>query len=197
MLDYKPCGSTVSDCIAMLLKDVKDEFERLTGTKLTDLTCEHNPRTHGWNLRRENGKNYELPYRAYYISDPLDYQTMITAAARSLITGYDIAGAQSIESKKITKKEKKQMKQDCTLAEAMYQSKVDAIQDETKCKKKALDAEEQEKLAKAYMDLELESMLEHVDKWAEELFARYEALHRKGFADDLAIEILKIYISNH
>ena len=89
------------------------------------------------------------------------------------------------------------MKQDCTLAEAMYQSKVEAIQDETKGKKKALDAEEQEKLAKAYMDLELESMLENVDKWAEELFARYEALHRKGFADDLAIEILKIYISNH
>ena len=89
------------------------------------------------------------------------------------------------------------MENDCTLAKAMYQSKVDAIQDETKSKKKALDAEEQEKLAKAYMDLELESMLEHVDAWAEELFARYEALHRKGFADELAVEILKIYISNH
>lgn len=180
----------------MLLKDVKDEFERLTGTKLTDLTCEHDPRIHGWQLRRENGKNYELPFRAYYIYDTLEYQAMITAAARALITGFDIAGAQSAETKKTTKKEKKQMKKD-SIAETVYQNTVEAIQDETKEKKKALDAEEQEKLAKAYSDLERDSMLEHVDKWAEELFARYEALHKRGFADDLAIEILKIYISNH
>ena len=89
------------------------------------------------------------------------------------------------------------MKKDSSLAETIYQNTVEAIQDETKDKKKALDAEEQEKLAKARVDLERESMLENADKWAEELYARYDALHRKGFAEELAIELLKIYICNH
>lgn len=178
------------------MKDVSDEYERLTGTKPIALTCTFNKRTHGWRLVKSNGKAYELPYRAYFGTD-LEYACMISNAVQHLLESNEIAGAQPTKTKKTTKKEKKQMKNDCTLAEAMYQSKVEAIQDETKDKKKALDAEEQEKLAKAYMDLELESMLEHVDAWAEELFARYEALHRKGFADELAVEILKIYISNH
>ena len=89
------------------------------------------------------------------------------------------------------------MKKDSSLAETVYRIRAEAIQDEMKDKKKALDAEEQEKLAKAYADLERESMLENIDKWAEELYTRYNALREKGFADELATEILKIYISNH
>lgn len=186
----------MSEFTGNIIRDVEDELERLSGTKITDLTCEYNSHTNGWQLRRENGKNYELPLWAYYVAGTLDYQVMVTNAAEHLITCFDFAGAQPTDIKKTTKKEKKQMKKD-SIAETVYQNTVEAIQDETKEKKKALDAEEQEKLAKAYSDLERDSMLEHVDKWAEELFARYEALHKRGFADDLAIEILKIYISNH
>lgn len=193
-LDYKPCGSTVADFGKKLLNDVQNEWKEITGTSLTDLTCERDMINRVWRLKRKNGQVYEMPYSIYYVND-YDYAWMVKDAAICLLAANDIAGAVCTPIR--TKKEKKTMKKDNTLAETVYQNTVEAIQDETKDKKKALDAEEAEKLAKAYADLERESMIEHVDKWADELYARYEALHRKGFADELAIEILKIYISNH
>ena len=177
-----------------MLKDTHAECMRLAG-EIGLLTCTFDLERNCWVIERtDTGKRYSLSSDAYFKCG-MEYARMIERIVRSLY--YKEIANMSIVNSLIIKKEKKQMENDYTLAKAMYQSKVEAIQDETKDKKKALDAEEHEKLAKAYMDLELESMLENVDKWAEELFARYEALHRKGFADELAVEILKIYISNH
>jgi hypothetical protein len=180
------------------------------------LTCTFDLERNCWVIERtDTDKQYSLSPNAYFVCG-IEYAKMIDRIVRALYA-QEIANMSIINSfaatlafnaatsattaetiaTTIIKKEKKQMKKDSSIAETVYQNTVEAIQDETKDKKKALDAEEQEKLAKAYADLERESMLEHVDKWAEELFARYEALHKKGFADELAIEILKIYISNH
>ncbi len=178
-----------------LLNDVQNEWKKITGTSLTDLTCEPDNINHVWCLKRKDGQVYEMSYDTYFVSDYNYYARMVKDAAICLLAANDIAGAVCTPIR--TKKEKELMKKDNTLAETVYQNTVEAIQDETKDKKKALDAEEAEKLAKAYADLEHDYMIEHVDKWADELYARYEALHRKGFADELAIEILKIYISNH
>lgn len=183
-----------------MLKDTHAECMRLAG-EIGLLTCTFDLECNCWVIERtDTGRRYLLSPNACFLCG-IEYARMIERIVRALY--YKEIANMSIVNSLITKqeiqdtKEKKQMENDYTLAKAMYQSKVEAIQDETKDKKKVLDAEEQEKLAKAYENFERESMLENVDKWAEELFARYEALHRRGFADDLAIEILKIYISNH
>jgi hypothetical protein len=159
------------------------------------LTCTFDLECNCWVIERtDTGKRYSLSSNACFVCG-IEYTRMIDRIVRALY--YKEIANISIVNSLIIKKEKKQMKKDSSFAETVYQNTVEAIQDEMKDKKKGLDAEEQEKLAKAYENFERESMREHVDKWAEELYARYEALHKKGFADELAIEILKIYISNH
>jgi len=40
-----------------------------------------------------------------------------------------------------------------------------------------------------------EYLKEMADEWAKDLLYRFEALHNNGFADELAIELLKIYVA--
>lgn len=88
------------------------------------------------------------------------------------------------------------MKKD-SVADIEYKNAVDSLQNEAWEKKKAIDDDVKIELAELEKKRELEAMKEQVDAWAEEVYARYEALHNKGFAEDLAIELLKIYISKN
>lgn len=88
------------------------------------------------------------------------------------------------------------MKKD-SVADIEYKNAVDSLQNEAWEKKKAIDDDVKVELAELEKKRELEAMKEQVDVWAEEVYARYEALHNKGFAEDLAIELLKIYISKN
>ena len=176
-----------------VLKDTHAECMRLAG-EIGLLTCTFDLECNCWVIERvDTGRRYSISPNACFLCG-IEYARMIERIVRALY--YKEITNMSIVNSLIIKKEKKQMKKD-SVAEVAYLNKVEAIQDETKDKKKALDAEEAEKIAKVYMDLECESMMENVNKWADELYARYNALHDKGFADELAVEILKIYISNH
>lgn len=88
------------------------------------------------------------------------------------------------------------MKKD-SVADIEYKNAVDSLQNEAWEKKKAIDDDVKIELVKLEEQREFEAMKARVNDWAEEIYARYEALHKQGFADELAIEILKIYISNH
>ena len=93
-------------------------------------------------------------------------------------------------------REDNNMKKD-SVADIEYKNTVDSLQNEAWEKKKTIDDNVKIELAKLEKKRELEAMKEQVDAWAEEVYARYEALHNKGFAEDLAIELLKIYISKN
>lgn len=93
-------------------------------------------------------------------------------------------------------REDNNMKKD-SVADIEYKNAVDSLQNDAWEKKKAIDDDVKIELAELEKKRELEAMKEQVDVWAEEVYARYEALHNKGFAEDLAIELLKIYISKN
>ncbi len=82
------------------------------------------------------------------------------------------------------------------LSDTDYENTVAAITDEYEDKKRDAEAEYNEKLAKAEADKVTANIREEADLWAYDLYARYNALHESGFAEELSIELLKLYISS-
>jgi hypothetical protein len=82
------------------------------------------------------------------------------------------------------------------LSDTEYENTVAAIADEYEDKKRDAKAEYNEKLAKAEADKVTANIREEADLWAYDLYARYNALHESGFAEELSIELLKLYISS-
>lgn len=100
-----------------------------------------------------------------------------------------------LESKQMqTKKENKEMYK--KLSDTEYENAVAAIQDEYSDKKRDAEAVRDEQLAKAADEHEKAAVRENADMWAYDLYARYNALHESGFAEELSIELLKLYISS-
>lgn len=176
-----------------MLKDMHAECMRLSG-EIGLLTCTFDLESKCWVIERtDTGKRYSLSPNAYFICG-IEYARMIERIIRALYSK-EIANM-SIVNSLIIKKEKKQMKKD-SVADIEYKNAVDSLQNEAWEKKKAIDDDVKIELAELEKKLELKTMKEQVDAWAEEVYARYEALHNKGFAEDLAIELLKIYISKN
>lgn len=82
------------------------------------------------------------------------------------------------------------------LSDTDYENAVAAITDEYEDKKRDAKAEYNEKLAKAEAEKVTANIREEADLWAYDLYARYNALHESGFAEELSIELLKLYISS-
>lgn len=82
------------------------------------------------------------------------------------------------------------------LSDTEYENTVAAITDEYEDKKRDATAEYNEKLAKAEAEKVTANIREEADLWAYDLYARYNALHESGFAEELSIELLKLYISS-
>lgn len=82
------------------------------------------------------------------------------------------------------------------LSDTEYENAVAAIQDEYSDKKRDAEAVRDEQLAKAADEHEKAAIRENADMWAYDLYARYNALHESGFAEELSIELLKLYISS-
>lgn len=96
---------------------------------------------------------------------------------------------------KPTMKENKDMYK--KLSDTEYKNAVAAIQDEYSDKKRDAEAVRDEQLAKAADDHEKAVVRENADMWAYDLYARYNSLHEAGFAEELSIELLKLYISSN
>lgn len=94
---------------------------------------------------------------------------------------------------KPTTKENKNMYK--KLSDTEYENAVAAIQDEYSDKKRDAEAVRDEQLAKAADEHEKAIVRENADMWAYDLYARYNSLHEAGFAEELSIELLKLYIS--
>jgi len=80
------------------------------------------------------------------------------------------------------------------ISDTEYENAVAAIQDEYSDKKRDAEAVRDEQLAKAADEHEKATVRENADMWAYDLYARYNALHESGFAEELSIELLKLYI---
>lgn len=144
-------------------------------------------------------ENY-LFYRTYQISGDA-----MTTIIRQGDTGYDnyidsIAKYLAYDSSKpkrlyeINSKENNEMFK--KLSDTEYENTVAAITDEYEDKKRDAEAEYNEKLAKAEAEKVTANIREEADLWAYDLYARYNALHESGFAEELSIELLKLYISS-
>lgn len=95
---------------------------------------------------------------------------------------------------KPTMKENKNMYK--KLSDTEYENAVAAIQDEYSDKKRDAEAVRDEQLAKAADEHEKAIVRENADMWAYDLYVRYNSLHEAGFAEELSIELLKLYISS-
>lgn len=144
-------------------------------------------------------ENY-LFYRTYQISS--DVMTDMTRQGHARYVNYidSIAKYLAYDSSKseqvhgmISKETNEMFKK---LSDTEYENTVATITDEYEDKKRDAQAEYNEKLAKAEAEKVTANIREEADLWAYDLYARYNALHESGFAEELSIELLKLYISS-
>ena len=77
-----------------------------------------------------------------------------------------------------------------------YENAAQAIRDEKELAVRAAEAKQAEALAKAEEERELARIRADADRWAAELYARYDALRKNNFSEELAIELIKIALAN-
>ena len=154
-----------------------------------------------WELGRDEYiiENY-LYYRTFTLSSEVmyylyhanhfSYQHEINLLAKYL--AYD--SSKPKRPYEINSKENNEMFK--KLSDTEYENTVAAITDEYEDKKRDAEAEYNEKLAKAEAEKVTANIREEADLWAYDLYARYNALHESGFAEELSIELLKLYISS-